>query len=89
MFGFLAAAALVARGAAKASRGGEVIAPTHQAQNQPFQPFPAQPERCQYKIYAEPVEPEDVVPWGHRKVCERAHAMSWDKERQLQVRSAE
>ena len=42
MFGFLAAAALVARGAAKASRGGEVIAPTLQAQNQPFQPFPAQ-----------------------------------------------
>jgi len=51
----------------------------------PFQKFPVLPPQCRNNIYAEPVDPADVVPGGHRRLCGPARGTSWNGKVDLTV----
>ena len=53
--------------------------------DEPFQKFPVLPDKCDNPIYAEPVKANDVVPWGHRRMCEHVSDISFDGREQLKV----
>ena len=51
----------------------------------PFQKFPVLPPQCRNNIYAEPVDPADVAPGGHRRLCGPARGTSWNGKVDLTV----